>query len=216
MPSKRVLYIGLDPCHPSLEDQITHFPLIQIVPVPLAEVKTILKEFSHYTHILLTSKSAVNILIPYLEDLGFTNQDWANKTIAAVGQATAKTLQLHGIYPSIIAKEETAEGLVHELKSIAFKNAHVFWPHSKLARPLLSRFFCEKNILFSECILYNTIPIKPSSLPDLHHFDEILFTSPSTVDAFLNCFGKFPENASLKTIGPITQKYLKSKLAKLD
>ena len=48
---------------------------------------------------------------------------------------------------------------------------------------------------------------------NLLEFDEIFFTSPSTVDGFLNIFGAFPKNGPrLVSIGPITKAYLEKKL----
>lgn len=216
MHSKHVLYLGLNPTNLITQDHVTHLPLIQIIPYPLEQVKSELEQFSRFTHILLTSKSTVSILIPYLENLGYTHKSWNNKIIAAVGQATAQHLKSHGLPPDIIAKEETAEGLIAEMETLTFEKEKVFWPHSKLARPLLKEYFFKRGIAFTECILYETLPLQPNPLPKLEEFDQIIFTSPSTVDAFLKFYDTFPKNKVLLSIGPVTEQYLKTKLAKLD
>ncbi len=161
-------------------------------------------------------------MISYLEILGFTHESWANKIIAVVGKATAQHLHSHGLIPQIIAKEETAEGLIAELETLSydFKEADVFWPHSKLSRPLLKEYFIHRQMTFTECPLYETLPLRPCPLPKLEEFDEIVFTSPSTIDAFLTFYDRLPKNKNLVSIGPITEHYLKqllkTKLAKLD
>jgi uroporphyrinogen-III synthase len=210
MHTKRILYLGLDPVNLNRKGQITHIPLIQIVPYPLEQLENILINFPQFTHIIFTSKSAISIIIPYLEKLGFRNANWSNKIIAAVGQASAKQLQKYGLKVDIIAKEETAEGLITGMEALSFKHSHVFWPHSKLSRPLLKDYFLNQNIQLTECALYDTIPLRPCPLPELEDFDEIIFTSPSTIDAFLMFYNHLPKNKILTSIGPITERYLNS------
>lgn len=210
MKIKRILYLGLDPANypASPNDQLTHLPIIQIIPAPIAHISDVLLQFPLYTHVLITSKSTVSILIPSLLALGFAKQDWSNKTIAAVGKITAKQLKQHGLPPSIVAHEETAEGLITELEQLDLQNAHLFWPHSLLSRPILREWLSSMKIRTTECVLYDTKLARPESLPSLHDFDEIIFTSPSTVDAFLELFDHLPKDISLKAIGPITEQYL--------
>ncbi len=216
MNSTRILYLGLDPTNFVTQGQVTHAPLIQIKPYPLNQVQDELIRFPLFTHVILTSKSTVEILMSYLKLLGLDNNSWSNKIIAAIGQVTAKHLTAHGLNPQIIAQEETAEGLISELDSLTFNDAHVFLPQSRLARPLLKEYFTKRGINLLACKLYDTLPFRPRPLPDLEKFDEIVFTSPSIVDAFLTYYNKLPTNKILKPIGPITAQYLKSKLAKLD
>ena len=111
----------------------------------------------------------------------------------------------------VIPKAETAEGIIQELDKQDLENVHFFWPHSALSRPVLSEYFTLKNHPFDEIVLYDTLPQKPGPLPSEEAFDQIIFTSPSTVDAFLKLFGKFPEGKVLKAIGPVTAKYLTGK-----
>jgi uroporphyrinogen-III synthase len=56
--------------------------------------------------------------------------------------------------------------------------------------------------------LYDTVTQKLEPKPDLNHVQEIVFTSPSTVLAFLEIFGALPKGKKLIAIGPITQQQL--------
>jgi uroporphyrinogen-III synthase len=214
--SKRILYLGLDPTHYQTDGEIFHWPIIQIIPRPLqnSALQQSLSHFNTYSHILITSKSTVEILKNYLPRLGISLSAWANKITLAVGQVTAKHLQDCGISPSLIAQEETAEGLVEELKRLDLKQAHVFWPHSARARPLIADFLRIHHIRHTTCVLYEPRSCMPDELPLLEDFDEIVFTSPSTVEAFLNIFSKFPSHAQLKAIGPITARFLEEQMKK--
>lgn len=209
---KRILYLGLDPTHYSCKGQLTHWPIIQIIPKPLSEpiVYQALRNFQQYSHIILTSKSTVAILRDYLLQMEIDLQLWAQKLTIAVGRVTAQHLQDCGITPIKVAQEETAEGLIHELRQLPLKEAHVFWPHSAQARSVIKDFLVTQKICHTTCVLYDSQPQFPQPLPALGDFDEIVFTSPSTVKAFLQIFGQFPPHAQLIAIGPVTAHFLET------
>lgn len=208
--SKRILYLGLDPTHYQTSGELIHWPIIQIVPRPLSEpsVFDALNHFEHYSHLIVTSKSTVTILKDYLSQLGIEQQKWAAKATIAVGQITANHLKSYGIIPIRIAREETAEGIIEELKQLSLDQAHVFWPHSSQARQVIKEFLVANSIRHTTCVLYDPKPQLPGTLPSLETFDEIVFTSPSTIQAFLTFFSQFPTHAKLVTIGPITAHFL--------
>lgn len=204
--SKRILYLGLDPSHTETNGEFVHLPIIQIVPRALtdAEVQHALQQFANYTHVIVTSKTTVSILNGYLPSANA----WNEKIILAVGRVTAKHLEACGITPTIIASEETAEGLIHEMEQLDLTKAYLFWPHSAKARPVIKDYLEANHIAHTSCILYEPKTQIPKELPELANFDEIIFTSPSTVDAFFEIFGYFPTHCALTPIGPITKHHL--------
>lgn len=212
---RKILYTGLDPSHYNDSDAtIIHLPLIQIVPRSSTDpfIQAALHKFSSYTHIIITSKSSVSILKEYLPLFNYTLQDWKKKLTLSVGKVTTSHLETIGIVPQIIAQEETAEGITTELAKLNLKDALFFWPRSSQARPVLEQFFNKNQLRLVKCDLYDTIPTLLQEKPDLDQFDEIVFTSPSTVKAFLAIFDKLPSNKILTPIGPITEAYLKNHL----
>lgn len=195
---KKRLYLGLE-CALDLSDWL-HFPVIKIVP---REIHTALK-LESYTHLIFTSKTAVKILnektrIP------------KECTIISVGSKTSAALESLNIICHYTAKEETAEGIVDLLETMDLKKAHVFWPHSALSRSLLTDYFEKKDILCTDCVLYDTVLHNPGPLPNLQNIEEILFTSPSTVDNFLILCPKIPPHIKLTAIGPVTRQHLEAK-----
>ncbi len=207
---KTVLYLGLDCPKDTEHHAYIHFPVIDIVPrnPHSPEIRNTIQTLDLFTHLIFTSKTTVNIFFDYLQIYGRTQVELAAKTIICVGQGTAKQLHQKGRTAQIIAHEETAEGIIKELHRLPLANALFLWPHSALSRNLLSDYFSEKQIQLHECIIYDTVPKKIHGFPPKQYFDEILFTSPSTVDAFLKNFGYFPLDKILKGIGPITNAYL--------
>ena len=81
-------------------------------------------------------------------------------------------------------------------------------PRSSRSRPVIAQFFQEKEIRYQACDLYDTVTQALKPKPDLKLVDEIVFTSPSTVSAFLEIFGKLPKDKKLTAIGPVTQEML--------
>lgn len=209
--TRKILYLGLDPHHYQGEGEVVHWPIIEIIPRPLTDpsLQQSLRNFDRYSHIILTSKSTVSILDTYLKYLGFGPDDWKGKIILAVGKVTASHLRELQINPTYTCQEETAEGMIEQLRHLNLKNGHLFWPHSSKARPLISQFLKEEGVSFTECLLYDPrTREKITPLPDVNSFDEIVFTSPSTVEAFLKIFKTFPVGAQLSPIGPVTAKKL--------
>jgi uroporphyrinogen-III synthase len=211
--SRRTLYLGLELPDTLKAKDAVHFPIIQIVPYPLDAPK-IKEAFSHiqnYTHIIFTSKTAVRLFFQALKFYKFNLEQLHLKTFITVGKSTSQALQQHGIKADIVARNETAEGIIEELTQIDCSDAYFFWPHSAHSRPVITNFFKQNRIKHQECLLYETQPINPSGkLPDLSRFDEIMFTSPSTLDAFIAIFGQLPTDIRLTTIGPVTQAHLKT------
>ncbi len=194
------VYLGLTTPqeHPLIK--YVHCPIIQIVP------RTEALSFSpSFTHIIFTSKSAVQI---YCAQKG--PKSLTHKTVICVGEKTAKKLRGYGVEVDAIAQTETAEGVVELLDTFDLSGSKVFWPHSSGSRTVLTDYFSKKGIAFTEEVIYDTIPLEPAGLPS--EFEELIFTSPSTVDAYLNYFGKLPEDVTLTPIGPVTADYLKTKI----
>lgn len=194
--SRSILHTGLQPHTPKAGEKIVHCPLIRIVPRPF-DVEAF-KDMDAYTHLIFTSKSAVEIFCSYQNEV-------FGKKIFAVGHATALCLLEHGIQVTQTAQDERAEGLIALLEQCDLSEAYIFWPHSAQARSTLRDYFVRKGLRFCESLLYDTVPLKPELLPDPAQFDEIHFTSPSTVEAFMQFFGQLPQDKILKVIGPVTE-----------
>jgi len=195
----RTLYTGLEVPHGLESHRVFHCPLIQIEPRTKDQVWDSLKDLETYTHLIFTSKTTARIFGNYAD-----MREIGAQCVIAVGRSTAKYLRDLGIEVDVVAKEETAEGIVAELKKMKLKEAHLFWPHSALSRSVITDFLRDNHIRFKECEFYDTHLRIPEDPPELGELDEIIFTSPSTVDAFLQCYGELPTDLVLTPIGPVT------------
>lgn len=202
---KRVLYLGLEvPDEWAKAHDVTHLPLIRVVPRSKSDpsIQEALEDLNDCTHVLFTSKTAVDIFFDY------ATENLNGISFAAVGAKTAARIESRGYTPSIIAKNETAEGLVAALSEHHLSDAYIFWPHSALSRPILKDWMDQQKIRNRTTIFYDTEPCFPPILPNLEAFDEIVFTSPSTVDAYILHFKLLPKDNIINCIGPITLQYL--------
>lgn len=179
-----ILYLGLRP-----KAGTFHYPVIRTEPL---EVR-VPPYWAQFTHIIFTSQTAVE----------YWPGPW-DKEIIAIGEATAAALRSKEI-ESQIAPSATQEGVIELIKQI--KGIFLI-PRSRLARSTLTDYMEENQIPYAALDLYDTYFQKLEPVPNLDDFEEILFTSPSTVEGFLRIYGRLPREKKLTAIGPITQKAL--------
>lgn len=201
MKHNQILYVGLDPAR--LGTPVTHVPFIRTSLVK--ESAVFFAEHEKWTHVVLTSRSAVCYFFQIVRTLQLC---LSHHTFLVVGKATQECLKQEGDFPCLVASDECAEGVVDILHTLD-KQSVVFYPHSALARNVIGDFLKENFPRSISCVLYETHAIKPQPLPDLKLFSEIVFSSPSTVEAVVEAYGALPE-LPLRAIGPITQKKLDS------
>jgi uroporphyrinogen-III synthase len=191
-----ILYLGLDPSrYPSIKP-ILHYPVIctkKLMTPELLHAKTLWHQF---THVIFTSQTAV--------EFWSSEVTFSEKVVIAVGKATGYLLESRGISP-LIAREETQEGVMALLEKLDLQGSYIFWPKSRLARPVLERFFVQNQVRYFALDLYDTITQKLEPVPNLSGVDEIVFTSPSTVRGFIEIYGSLPIDKKLTAIGPVTQ-----------
>ncbi len=204
---KTILYLGTDPisyeAQGRCQGHLIHYPIIKIVPRPAGTI-TAYDDLDAYTHIIFTSKNAVKVFFQHHPACDFLRE----KQLIAIGTVTAAHLAMQGFPPQHIAEQETQEGVIALLKQLDLKDAYFFLPRSSQARPLLVQFFEERKLRYSACDLYDTVTQKLEVEPHWDQIDEIVFTSPTTVKAFLEIFGTFPEGKTLTAIGPVTENEL--------
>ncbi|MCB1118039.1 MAG: uroporphyrinogen-III synthase [Chlamydiia bacterium] len=178
------LYTGLDPSR--YPEQVLHCPLIEIVPLFPK-----LDDLSVFTHFVVTSKSAAKLIqIP------------SSAFIIAVGRATADAVGR----ADLVAEDERQEGIIAILESMDLTGANICLPRSKKARRLMDQYLLERGVSYQVIELYDVQTKVHKKYPDLSTIKKVVFTSPSTVRAFIEIYGALPEGKELIAIGPVTRK----------
>lgn len=218
----KILYLGLNLSKRLLEEQkgkeIFHCPVIRIIEIPqgTSSIDVAFDHLTSSTHVLFTSQTAVRLFFDYYNQRADRVSNFKDKTLIAIGQSTAGALEGLNVEPHYISSIETSEGVISLLKTIPLSGTQFFWPHSALSRNVIPQFFCENNIpmfswpFYTTVTRYCTLQLK-SLLPIV---DEIIFTSPSTVDAFAELMGALPSNKKISAIGPITHQKILTHLDK--
>lgn len=208
MKCKKILYLGLDPSRYICEGEVTHIPVIKIVPRPFDQaIKEAFDKMAIYTHVLFTSRSAIPLFLEYAVKAGYSANELAKKIYIAVGKATAQRLKEYGWEVEHVAQVETAEGVISLCDRLNLKG-HLFFPRSAQGRGLLHDYFKQRKVRFTCIDLYETVP-NEVELPDLNLFDQVVFTSPSTVHAFFSVTDKKIALQKCRGLGPVTQQALK-------
>jgi len=194
---KQTLYLGLDPRRFSPKYSLVHAPIIEILPLAL-ERSTFIKALA-CSHILLTSRVAANLFFANLKKFDIPQSAVHKKSLIAVGGATASCLP-HALCP----KREQAEGVCELLDALQLAKSRIFYPHSRRSRTTIIDYLTKRKLCFTDLVLYDTCRRKDFVMPDLRDFDEVVFTSPSTVEAFFYDEPFVPAHLDVTTIGPIT------------
>lgn len=205
------LYLGLDPSSYTDENEIVHVPIIEITPFSFEQpqIRTAFQRFDFFSHVIVTSKTTVDLLRKGLEHFSIPIAVWASKQTLSVGKGTTERLRSHGIEQTQTARKESAEGILPLLNTS--HNARYFFPHSAQGRLVIQQFLQQRTASFVAVPLYTTRPCRNKPSIELSQFTRVVFTSPSTVSAFLEHFGRLP-NAELVAIGPITERALEQAL----
>lgn len=198
----RILYLGID-----APPDVFHYPVIRTQRIDSSQLREALALWDRFTHVIFTSKNGVR----HWCEVGNLLGSEKDKIVIAIGEATAKELRQRGVEP-IVAPDATQEGVIALLETLSLEKANLFYPRSKLARPHLAEYLEKRNVSAYLLDLYEPVFQKPEPVPDLEQFDEIVFTSPSTVEGFVRIFGALLRDKKLTAIGPITKKAVQSRM----
>jgi uroporphyrinogen-III synthase len=193
-------------------------------PSPLNEAVRRLEDFDA---ILFVSKTAVEETYKRAGMLGKQDviRELPGRLVAAVGPATARAADRHGIVVDYVASDATGESLVRELgRSLAGR--HVFLPRSDRGDKRLLQALREVGASVTEVVAYATIVPEALDLELVDtirraEVDVIIFASPS---AFHNLGAAIEpaELARLSTrirfaaIGPITTEAIRKRGGRVD
>lgn len=202
--------------------QVLEIPFIEIRnPQSFAPLDTALRQALDYDWLILTSVNGVKALFDRLAGLHFKPTLLAKMKIAAIGPATRKAIQEHGLKVHVTPKEYVAESVVESLAS-KVKGKRVLLVRAKVARDVIPRELRKLGAEVEVVEAYQTI-VPPKSKERLltalasnrqkPHF--ITFTSSSTVRNFVALIGKraaeqcFSSGVRSASIGPVTSETLR-------
>ena len=190
-------------------------PLIAFRPTrDHQKLQSILQNLHTYDWIIFTSNVTVETFFSFIkiEELKRFPE------VAVIGKKTAETLLQRGVAPDFVPTAYVAESFVEEFLPHVQAGTRVLIPKGNLAREYIASALLEHGAIVDEMVIYETfLPdesrIKLVNMLKQRQLDILLFTSPSTVDHFMDIVRDHKLEQDLKEciigcIGPVTEKKL--------
>jgi uroporphyrinogen-III synthase len=207
---------------------VLEIPFIEIRPAQSYEaLDKAIENLLVYDWLILTSVNGVKALFSRLEKQGKSEADLLHLKIAAIGPATSKAIEKHGIPVDVMPDEYVAEAVVEELRG-QVKGERVLLVRAKVARDVIPNALRELGARVHVMEAYETVVPESSRVTILEalHSDKrpyaITFTSSSTVKNFVELVGEENVNSGLldgvklASIGPVTSATLQELGLRVD
>jgi uroporphyrinogen-III synthase len=103
---------------------------------------------------------------------------------------------------------ESTIGLLDELKKLDIKDKNILLVRPKTGPSKLLDSLTDAGANTEQVMIYTNIDLEPADI-DFNAIDKILFTSGSTIRAFLKHYGSVPHNIEILCLGQPTLKEAK-------
>ena len=123
--------------------------------------------------------------------------------IAAIGQSTATRLKDYGLQADLIPSEESSAGLLAVFAERDMAGKRVLLPCAEIAGQTLPDGLIDMGADVEKLVVYKTVEIEPLPV-DFDYIHCIVFTSGSTVRAFVKHFGQVPDRIRCYCLGSPT------------
>lgn len=173
----------------ALGADVLEYPVIRIerVPEEMKKLEEAVTQLGDYTDLILTSTNGADLFFEALEAAGFDSRALAGLQITAIGPATARALEQHGIRPDFVPANYVGESLTEGLLPRLQEHARILLPRSANARSLIHDRLSEKADVV-EIPVYRTVPDAGDDsvlgLLENGKIDAVTFTSSSTARNF--------------------------------
>lgn len=192
---------------------VLEIPFIEIrKPRSFRPLDSALKNVAAYDWLILTSVNGVDAMWDRLKQLHVTKRNLRHLQIAAIGPATSKAIEKHGLKVNVVPEEYVAESVVRSLSN-EVKEKRVLLVRAKVARDVIPRELRKAGAQVDVVEAYETVIPKSSrtrlrsAIKDhARRPDVITFTSSSSVRNFVTLLGatQVLDGIKLASIGPVT------------
>lgn len=208
--------------------EVEEIPFIEIRPAQSYEaLDKAIENLLNYDWLILTSVNGVKALFSRLEKQGKSEADLLHLKVVAIGPATRKAIEKHGIPVDVMPDEYVAEAVVEELRG-QVKGERVLLVRAKVARDVIPNALRELGARVHVMEAYETVVPESSRTTILEALQSsrkpyaITFTSSSTVKNFVDLVGEdkvgsgLLDGVRLASIGPVTSTTLREVGLRVD
>jgi uroporphyrinogen III methyltransferase / synthase len=222
--------------------EVVELPAIRIESrIESDEVKGAAAQIGEYALIVLTSPNGVRLLFEAMRAAGLDARALGGRqrrtesgagasdsapaghgtgtTVAAIGPGTARALARVGISADIVPERFVAESLVESLAAVDVTGKKVLVARAAEARDVIPEHLDGRGAEVDVVALYETVreAPDPAAVEAAQAAHYVTFTSSSTVRNLTEALGdRFPANARIVSIGPVTSESAKEAGLEVD
>jgi uroporphyrinogen-III synthase len=196
--------------------QVIEVPFIEIrKPTSYQPLDSALRKLATYDWLIFTSVNGVEALFERMARKPMNTSALAHLKIAAIGPATRRAIEEHGLQVTITPREYVAESVVASLHR-RVKGKRVLLVRAKVARDVIPRELRKAGAHVDVVEAYETVTPKSSErrlhavLASARKPHAITFTSSSTVRNFVSLLGLRGARAALRKTGGLHGVYTAS------
>lgn len=200
----RILLPGTHPQKYKHLGIIVHRPLIKSVPLEdYTQADRVLKRLNAFDWIVFTSTNGVNFLFQRLNAINLDTRAVGTTKVSAIGKTTAEKLKTFGVLADMQPKLESSVGLLEEFQKVSVKDKRILLVRPKVGSSMLLDGLADVGAIVETVVVYRNVDIEPEET-DFAFIDQILFTSGSTIRAFLKRYGSVPAGIKVYCLGQPT------------
>ncbi|MHC4553881.1 MAG: uroporphyrinogen-III C-methyltransferase [Planctomycetota bacterium] len=201
----RILHLGNHPDRYAHLGTIVHRQIIRCVESDSStQTDAYFKSPGKHNWIIFTSGNGIQFFFKKLYAAGLDTRIFANTKFAVIGKASGVRLLEFGVKADLTAATESSKGLLEAFSEIDVSGLSILLPQAEVSSAELPDGLSARGAAIENLTVYKTIETEIDDV-DLDYIDQILFTSGSTVRAFVNKFGTVPENIEALCLGVPTQ-----------
>ncbi|HZQ68549.1 MAG TPA: uroporphyrinogen-III synthase [Terriglobales bacterium] len=205
--------------------EVLEIPFIEIrKPSTYQPLDDALRKIRSYQWLILTSVNGVDALWERLGEVGMSSKELQHLTVAAIGPATKKAIEEHGLPVHVVPDKYVAESVVQSLRN-RVAGQRVLLARAKVARDVIPSELRKLGAEVDVVEVYETIvpegskdEIRTAFLDARSKPGIVVFTSSSTVRNFMSLVQerKLLEGVRLASIGPVTSSTLRELGLRVD
>ncbi len=201
----KILFLGNHPERYAHLGVIVHRQIIRCVESDDSQqTNQILQSAGKYDWIIFTSGNGIQFFFKKLYALGLDGRIFAGTKFAVIGQASGQRLMEFGIKADLCAAVESSKGLLDAFGTVNVADKSILLPQAEVSSEELPDGLTRNGAKVEKLIVYKTIEIEIDDV-DLDYINQILFTSGSTVRAFVKKFKSIPNHIQALCLGIPTQ-----------
>ncbi len=201
---QRILLPGTHPEKYKHLGTIIHRPMIKLVPIEdYTAADAVLNDLRPYAWIVFTSTNGVRFFFERLNTIGLDARALHLTKLAAIGSTTAGMLKSFGVLADMQPKLESSAGLLEEFDKVGVRGKKILLVKPQVGSPVLFEKLTAAGADVEVVVVYKNIDIEPDPF-EFDFIDQILFTSASTVRAFIKRFKTIPPAVGVHCLGQPT------------